>query len=105
PCPPAGEIMARPAADLPMNGQGLAPANFEAGRTETLSEADFALLGRQYIAGKPAIYQPGNRRADDGCQPEQPQLSPCPAAGEDSRTSGARRVHRSVRDRNAYGVD
>src|ERR1051325_275859 len=60
---------------------------------------------RSVLSAKPAIDDPGNRRADDGCQPAQPELPQRPAAGEESRRRRAGRVQRGIGDGDTDQVD
>jgi hypothetical protein len=46
----------------------------------------------------PAADQPGNDRADNGRDPEQPQLRNIRGAGKQSRTRASRRIDRGVGD-------
>lgn len=47
----------------------------------------------------PAADRPGNDRANDGREPEQPQLRNIRGAGKQSRTRASRRIDRRVGDR------
>ena len=54
---------------------------------------------------EPAREEPGDHRADDRRQPEQPELADIFAAGEQRRAGAARRVDRGVGDRDRDQMD
>ena len=53
----------------------------------------------------PAADQAGNRRAEDGRKPEQPELRDVGSASKQRRTGASRRVDRSVGDRDQEQVN
>ena len=57
------------------------------------------------IACHPAVEKPGQRCADNGRGPEQPELLQGPAADEDRLAGAARRIDRCIGHRNANQMD
>ena len=57
------------------------------------------------LARHDGINHTGQRCANDGCEPEEPELLNGPAANEERGTRAACRVHRKVGDRNADQVN
>ncbi len=55
--------------------------------------------GASISCAQPAIDAPGQQGADEGANPEQPQLRQRPAADEDCGPGAARGIHRRVRSR------
>ena len=62
-------------------------------------------LFRVRLARHQRINDAGQRRADDGREPEEPELLNRPAADEQRRTRAARGVDRKIRDRDADEMD
>ncbi len=58
-----------------------------------------------FLAGDDRVNNPGERGADDGGEPEEPELLDGPAADEERGSGAAGGVHREIGDRDADEVD
>src|SRR6516225_4984900 len=103
----------RGSATVPSSGSGCTGA----GRISSFRRADVSYSGSHspflhhdsfddgFPLVHPASQQPGDHRADDRGQPEQPELADILAAGEQRRSGAARRIDRGVGDRDRHEMD
>src|SRR6516162_8711696 len=103
----------RGSATVPSSGSGCTGA----GRISSFRRADVSYSGSHspflhhdsfddgFPLVHPASQQPGDHRADDRGQPEQPELADILATGEQRRSGAARRIDRGVGDRDRHEMD
>ncbi|NAZ86662.1 WYL domain-containing protein [Kineococcus sp. T90] len=104
--PPPGPLGDGAVLDLPVDGRGEVDGGVvrvAGGGVDDLPLAGGG--GGAVVAGEEPVRQAGDRAADQGREPEQPELLQRRAPGEQGRAGGARGVHRGVRHGDAHQVD